>query len=157
MSLRKDKIADLLPSVNAIKKQSKDPNTKIGAIIFDETYTIRSTGYNGIPRGVDESFAIRSSRENLEKYYWYEHAERNAIYNSIRTRADIRDCYMLLTCDIPCCDCARAIIQTLQKGIVIPKNNYGQTGDNKAWVEHSIRSKQMFIEAGVEILYLDEM
>ena len=35
---------------------SKDPSTKVGAVIIDpETKTIVSTGYNGFPRNIEDS------------------------------------------------------------------------------------------------------
>ena len=40
---------------------SKDPSTKVGAVIVDDKNRIVSVGYNGFPRGVEDSekdFAI---------------------------------------------------------------------------------------------------
>lgn len=62
---------------------SKDPSTKVGAMLLDpESLAIRSRGYNGMPRGVDESRPGRQERPL--KYAFYEHAERNAIFNKVR-------------------------------------------------------------------------
>ena len=152
----KDKLLSLMPIVQAVKGLSKDPNTKIGAMIIDEDYTIRSIGYNGLPRKVNEAVALRHSRINEEKYYWYEHAERNALYNALRTHTDIRNCHMLLTCDIPCCDCARGIIQSMQKSVIIVSEGMG-TGSNLKWEQHAIRSSKMFAEAGVKVTYINDL
>ena len=55
---------------------SKDPSTKVGAIIVMEgDNSPKSFGYNGMPRGLDDASIIRNERP--EKYFWYEHAERN--------------------------------------------------------------------------------
>ena len=69
---------------------------------------IVSTGYNSFPRGIDDNVAERQERP--EKYFWFEHAERNAIYNAARIGVSTKGCTMFLTCDIPCADCARGII-----------------------------------------------
>lgn len=62
---------------------SKDPSTKVGALFIDrQDYTTLSSGFNGMPRGVDESKAYRWERPL--KYSFLEHAERNGIYNLAR-------------------------------------------------------------------------
>jgi len=62
---------------------SKDPSTKVGALMLDpNSLAILSRGYNGMPRGVDESRPERQERPL--KYAFYEHAERNAIFNKVR-------------------------------------------------------------------------
>ena len=33
---------------------SKDPSTKVGCVVVGEDREIRSTGFNGIPRGIDD-------------------------------------------------------------------------------------------------------
>ena len=38
-----------------ISKWSKDPSTKVGCIIVGEDREIRSTGFNGFPRGIDDT------------------------------------------------------------------------------------------------------
>ena len=66
-----------LQGVYWVASKSKDPKTKIGAILVKDRRII-STGYNGIPMEVDDSINDRHQRP--EKYKWYEHGERNAIY-----------------------------------------------------------------------------
>jgi len=126
--------------------RSKDARTHTGAVIVAKDKTIISLGYNGLPRGVEYKYA---RQERPEKYYWFEHAERNAIYNAIRTSAVISDSIMY-TNGTPCCDCARAIIQSGIKTVVVDKswddNNQGK------WLEHSKKSKVMFAEAGVNVI-----
>ena len=59
---------------------SKDTSTKVGCVIIGPDKEIRSTGYNGFPRGVDDT--IPAGHERPAKYDFTEHAERNAIYNA---------------------------------------------------------------------------
>ena len=91
-----------------VKKKSKDKNTQIGAVIVGIDKEIVSTGYNSFPRGIDDERADR--QEKPEKYFWFEHAERNANYNAARIGVSTKGCTMYLTCGIPCADCARGII-----------------------------------------------
>ena len=65
-----------------VKLKSKDRNTQIGAVIVGEDNEILSTGYNSFPRGLNDDLDDRQNRP--EKYFWFEHAERNAIYNAAR-------------------------------------------------------------------------
>ena len=61
---------------------SKDTSTKVGAVIIGAAKEDRSSGYNGAPRGcaADEAGDLRSARP--EKYFWFSHAELNAITNA---------------------------------------------------------------------------
>ena len=94
-----------------VKEKSKDERTKIGAVIVGKDKEIVSTGYNSFPRGIEDYKKERQERP--EKYYWFEHAERNAIYNAARIGVSTKGCTMYLTCGIPCADCARGIIKAL--------------------------------------------
>lgn len=136
-----------------VKTKSKDTSTNIGAVIVNKENSIISTGYNSFPRGMDDNKAERYERP--EKYYWFEHAERNAIYNAARIGVSTNGCTMYLTCWSPCTDCARAIIQSGIKTIYLTalhrKDAVGVGGSNPAWDEHSVRSLEMFKEAGIEV------
>ena len=87
-------------------------------------------------------------QEKPEKYFWFEHAERNAIYNAARIGVSTRGCTMYLTCDMPCADCAKGIINA---GII--KVYFMKKGGahSQKWKDSGERSMQMFKEAGVEI------
>jgi len=136
-----------------VKLKSKDQRTKIGAVIVGKDHEIVSTGYNSFPRGIDDDVEERQVRP--EKYYWFEHAERNAIYNAARIGVSLRDTTMYLTCGIPCADCARGIISSGEKMI------YCKTEDTKRnrehWDEHAKRSLQMFKESGVEVVFYEDI
>lgn len=131
-----------------IKGWSKDQSTQIGAVIADKDNTILSTGYNSFPRGIIDT--IDERQERPEKYFWMEHAERNALYNLARTGACSKGATMYLTCDIPCADCSRGIINSGITRIWVVKTNMDPS---KPWLESSIRSLAMFKEAGVDVVY----
>src|SRR5437868_3747766 len=100
-----------------IGQWSKDPSRKVGCVIVGPYNEVRATGYNGFPRGVDDSAVERNQRP--AKYLWTEHAERNAIYNAARCGIPIAGCRIYVPW-FPCMDCARAIVQVgLQELIAI--------------------------------------
>lgn len=135
---------------HAVKLKSKDNNTNIGVVIVGKDNEIISTGYNSFPRGINDDDPSRQERP--EKYFWVEHAERNALYNAARIGVSTKDCTMYLTCDIPCAECARAIINCGITKIVCTMGK-GPTGIK--WEESMKRSLLMFNEAGVTISYVD--
>jgi dCMP deaminase len=132
-----------------IKEKSKDKYTKIGAVIVGKDNEIVSTGYNSFPRGIDDSQSSRQERP--EKYYWFEHAERNAIYNAARIGVSTKGCRMYLTCGVPCSDCARGIINSGIVEIFVQRNDKLSA----KWEESANRSLEMFDEAGVQVQWLD--
>lgn len=92
----------------AVSLKSKDQSSKIGAIIVGPGNEIRSTGYNGFPRGFQDNDPTKQERPI--KYKYMEHAERNAIYNAARFGASTEGCTLYCKWP-PCSDCARAIVQ----------------------------------------------
>jgi len=136
----------------AVKLKSKDQSTQIGAVIVSDGKEIVSTGYNSFPRGIDDFVTERQERP--EKYFWMEHAERNAIYNAARGGNTTKNTTMYLTCGIPCTDCARAIISSGIKEIYCKKED--TTKNRQFWDEHAKRSLVMFEESGVIVNYYEE-
>lgn len=133
---------------NTVKLKSKDKYTQIGAVIVGKDGEIVSTGYNSFPRGLDDELDFRQERP--EKYYWFEHAERNAIYNAARIGVSTKGCTIYLSCGLPCADCARGIINA---GI---KKVYCEVQDvtkGERWKESQERSWEMFIETGVKVCF----
>lgn len=125
--------------------RSKDENTHVGAVVVDDLNIVRSMGYNSFVRGINDDVPERQVKP--EKYFWLEHAERNAVYNS---QLSLRGCRMY-TNGIPCMDCARGIVQEGIKEVIVDKswndNNYAK------WEEQAVRSTEMFEEAGVGVRF----
>ena len=131
-----------------IKLKSKDQKTHIGVVIVGKDNEIVSTGYNSFPRGINDD--LQERQERPEKYYWFEHAERNAIYNAARIGVSTLNTTMYMTCDISCADCARGIINAGISKIVFSKSNKPW---NTIWKDSAERSIQMFKEAGIDVKY----
>lgn len=129
--------------VYLIGMKSKDESTHLGAVIVSQDNTIISVGYNGIARGVEYN---EERQQRPEKYFWMEHAERNAIYNAVRTGANLTNATMY-TNGTPCCDCARAVIQSGLYAVIVDKS--WDSKNKGKWLEHANRSRQMFRESGV--------
>ena len=129
-----------------IASWSEDKSRKVGAVIVGAAHEIRSTGYNGLPRGINSEIALRHERADGEKYFWFEHAERNAIFNAARSGTSIEN--TTIYCSLfPCADCVRAIIQS---GIIHLKTF--ETPINDPSFERSFAvSTEMLQEAGIRV------
>lgn len=128
---------------------SKD-STKVGAYIVNDKKVPMSQGYNGMPRGIDDDKPERQGRPT--KYYYMEHAERNAIYNA--SGRDLSGTTMYVT-HFPCPDCARAIIQNGIRRIVVDQKN-DETGPTASrFPEAYAASVDMLNEAGIVITYIN--
>jgi dCMP deaminase len=130
--------------------KSKDNNTKIGVVLVGKNNEIVSTGYNSFPRGINDDVVER--QEKPEKYFWFEHAERNCIYNAARIGVSTLGTTMYMTCGISCADCARAIISAGVEKIVLRS---GKGAMSPKWQESAERSNQMFKEAGIVVEFFD--
>ena len=128
--------------------KSKDKSTHIGAVVIGPDKEIRSTGYNSFPRGINDN--LDSRQERPEKYFWFEHAERNSIFNATLSGTSLRNC-AIYTNGIPCMDCARAIVQSGIKEVVVDK--FWDDQNPPQWQEHAKRTKQLFVEAGVKLRF----
>lgn len=134
--------------------KSKDPSSKIGAVIARDRRPVLF-GYNGFPEGVEDSPERLNDRDT--KYMMVEHAERNAIDMAARFGISTVD-GILYTQVLPCAGCAKAIIQARIREIVLhqPADEYFQTRSSASanWKKDHEFSKIMFSEAGVQIRYV---
>ena len=131
---------------------SKDTSTKTGAVVVGPDREIRATGYNGLVRGVDDDKPERMERPT--KYDFFEHAERNAIYNACLTGTSLKGCTMYAT-HPPCTDCARAIIQSGIKTVITRELETRKDISGQTWRDKLDYSRQMFEESGVAYIVLD--
>lgn len=131
-----------LALADQISSWSRDESTKVGCVIVGGNREVIATGYNGLPRGVDDSRIERSNRPL--KYLWTEHAERNAIYNAalrgVKVEGSIMYCRYA-----PCMDCARACVQS-----GIGAFYYSQELESKRYSADKLCVPILFSEAGVK-------
>lgn len=122
--------------------RSKDRSTQIGCIIVGPDHYPRATGYNNFPAGIDDNVPARHERP--EKYFWTEHAERNAIYFAAKHGVALEGCTLYCTW-VPCMDCGRAIVQTGIRAVF----GYAMRLNDPKWKADFERVTKLFEEAGV--------
>ena len=128
-----------------IAEWSKDPSTKIGAVAIGDKGQVLSQGYNGFPRGIEDSPERLHIRE--EKYKYIVHAEMNCIFNASFNGVSLANSTMYI-CGLPCCsDCAKGMIQAGISRIVMLVTD--PDGADR-WKDSWNRSKAMFDEAGIK-------
>lgn len=124
---------------------SKDPSSKVGAVIVDANRRIISTGYNGLAIGVEDSIERLTNRDI--KYKIILHAEENAIMFAKR---DLSGCSLYVTTLPPCAHCASLIIQSGIKTVYACKSDIPER-----WKESYDLTTAMFNESGVNLVFLD--
>ena len=134
--------------VYLVASKSKDKRAHIGSVVVGPQKEIRSTGYNGFVRGLNDNVPVRYKKS--EKFFFFEHAERNAIYNASRNGVTLEGCVMY-TNGIPCAECARGIIQSGIKEVVVDKS--WDDDNSEKWRQSAQRSLEMFSETEVNIRY----
>lgn len=133
-----------------ISMWSKDPSTKVGAVVVNNLNQSVGEGFNGFPRGVDDDWKRYEDRE--QKYKFIVHAEVNAILLAGQA-ARGSTLYVYPSFAIPnvCNECAKAVIQSGIKRVVgfTPKPEDAERA--KRWKDSILISKTMLEEAGVKI------
>lgn len=119
---------------------SKDPNTKVGAVIFDCSNKVVSVGFNGFPRYIADTEDRLNDRDL--KNTLMVHAESNAIRNAASTGH-----FFGLACTFhPCTTCALEIIQSGIMQIFCPAPER----------ETQKRAAELFNEANVLVIHYTE-
>ena len=131
---------------------SKETGRHVGSVIVGPDHEVLSTGYNGLPRGVNDDVIERNSKENGAKYIWSSHAERNAIYNAARVGISLRGTTIYVPW-FPCVNCAKAIIQSGISELVA----YDPDLRESKWGEEFEIARTMFKESGVKVRYIPKI
>lgn len=133
-----------LEFTNVVRSWSKDPSSKVGAVIVSDDHIIVGVGYNGFPRGCDDSPEIYADRER--KLSRVVHAEMNAILNA-NSSTKSTTIYLSGFNGPPCDRCSAHIIQAGIKRVV-----YLDTGEElpERWKTQIEASFVMLEEAGVK-------
>lgn len=97
-----------------IAQRSLDESTKCGAVVVAKDNTILSVGYNGPPRGCDDSLVPQT---RPEKYLWFLHAEEAAIVNAARSGICLKGATFYIT-GAPCARCVRKMISVGAEKII---------------------------------------
>lgn len=118
---------------------SKDPSTKVGAVIVDANNRVVSLGFNGLPRGIADDSSWLNNREI--KYKVILHAEENALAFASR---DVSGCSIYTWPMMPCAHCASLIVQRGIARVVAP------AFVPERWETHCRLARAILEQGGVE-------
>jgi len=125
---------------------SLDPSKQIGSVAIGDDRRILSTGYNGFPRGIQDSDYRLSRRE--AKYKYIVHSEMNCIYNACHNGISLLGS-TLYVWGLPVCDeCAKGVIQAGIREVFCGLPTDHQNGP---WDERFKLTQEMFTEVGIPV------
>lgn len=130
-----------------MSRMSKDPSTKVGAVITRPDKTVASVGFNGFAKGMNDSPELYANRE--EKYSRIVHGEINAILNA---HGPVAGMTLYTTPFAPCERCAVMVIQAGIVRVVAPALPPELA---ERWGESLKKASGYFAEAGVRFDLLD--
>ena len=123
-----------------VSQWSKDPSTKVGAVLVGTDKRQVALGYNGFPPGIADSNFRLTNRDIKLRYII--HAERNVLDN-----ANFPAQGATLYCTHPpCCNCALSIIS---KGVSRVVSSPVSSDFRTRWGEEMFRSSSILREANV--------
>lgn len=124
-----------------ISNWSKDPSTKVGAVVALEK-EILGVGYNGFPSAIEDTTDLLNDRS--KKYPRIIHAELNAVKHS---KSSVQNATLYTWPFQPCATCTIQMINHGIKRIVAPTYE----GDNMKWIEAFIDADALIIESGITL------
>jgi dCMP deaminase len=136
-------LAKFYPLAMEVAELSKDPRTKVGAVVIDARGAVRAVGYNGFPRGVEDDPGRYADRDT--KLLLVAHAEANAIANAAAVGTPLDGGGLVVT-KYPCHECAKLVINAGIRQIGAPA-----PGTDSAWLKSNDIARMMFSEAGVAV------
>ena len=122
---------------------SKDPGTKVGAVLVQERRII-ATGYNGFPHGISDDLG-RYDERPLKLAYTV-HAEVNAILNAAKNGSQTDGSALYVTF-APCVRCATSVIQAGVTRVICPSVESAP----ERWRSDFNMGRQLMTEAGILI------
>jgi dCMP deaminase len=127
-----------------VSEWSKDPKSKVGAVITDEDGAI-ALGFNGFPKGILDDERLKDSEEKLNIIL---HAEENAILQA----GDRAQGATLYVWGKPVCvNCARIIIQQHVSRVV--STDPREEDKTSIWRKRGIAAAKLLREAKVKLKY----
>lgn len=126
---------------------SKDPSRKIGAVAVGTKGQVLAQGYNGFPRGINDSEERYNDRER--KYGLVVHAEMNVIYNATYNGVSLDGATLYVTGLPVCSDCAKGIIQVGIKRVVMKYMVIPST-----WIDSWNKTQEMFNETSIQFEFV---
>lgn len=128
---------------------SKDPNTKVGAVLV-KNRRIKSTGFNGAPQSFPDELVPQVSGDKLieQKNTFMCHAELNAVLNYDGKVSDLSKCSLYTTVS-PCSHCAKMLAQVGIKEVIYLEEYHRS--------EETDAAKYIFKVCGVDYISYDSL
>ncbi len=133
-----------LELTDVIARWSKDPSRGVGALIVSPSRQIMATGFNGLPRGFEDT-PDRLQRPN--KYDFVVHAELNALIQCARNGVSPIGATIYSSFS-PCVNCAIAIVQAGIARVI----TYDLEATDERWLDSIQKSVEVFAESGIEYI-----
>lgn len=133
-------------------RMSKDPSTRVGAVIVGPDREIRSAGFNGFPHGIADT--EERLRDRDVKLRLIVHAEMNAVLLAARVGTPLKGCvlYLAATDDSGTvwggCPCVRCTVEVIQAGIV-EVVSFPRKAVPSRWHDDLTLAESLLNEAGV--------
>lgn len=127
-----------------IASWSKDPSTKVGAVLVDHKHRIISVGFNGYPQNIPDD----DLHDRERKYAKIIHAEMNAL---LFAQGELELSTIYVWPMAPCSQCASAIIQSGVECVVTRKATKEQY---ERWGDKIKLTEEMFESANVTLEYI---
>lgn len=153
-------ISLFLPVVNGIREMSEDTR-QVGCIALDRESNIRGHGYNVFPNNViketndnmdeESKSAVEARLVHPDKLLWTGHAEENMVARAASGGCSLRDTLVIIVGKFPCHVCARMLINAKVSFVVATRPREGK------WLESNKIAMQMFLEATVGFMFIDEL
>ena len=124
---------------------SKDPSKKIGAVAIGSKGQVLAQGFNGFPRGIDDTDERLNDRS--KKYKYVVHAEMNLIYNATFNGISLDGSTVYIHGLPLCSECAKGLIQVGVKQIVMSEHSMEDAPEK--WIESCELSVAMLNESGI--------
>jgi dCMP deaminase len=124
-----------------VARWSKDPSTKVGAVVVGADRRMIALGYNGFPPGIADTDDRLENR--VVKHHLVQHAERNVLDNA---QFDLRGATLVVT-HHPCAECAKSIVSKGIAHVVC-----GPSLTHEPWATSAILAKSILNEAGVKLM-----
>lgn len=132
--------ARFLDLAHHVSRWSKDPSTKVGAVLVGTDKRQVALGYNGFPPGVEDTPARLGMRDVRLRYTI--HAERNVLDNAHFPSVGST----LYVTHPPCCSCALSIIS---KGVSRVVSSPMSSEFASRWGAEVFLTRDLLREAGV--------
>lgn len=121
-----------------VAEWSKDPSTKVGAVVVGQDRRKVAFGYNGFPAGITDTPERLADRP--VKYILVQHAERNALDNA---HFDLTGGTLVTTMH-PCSECAKSIVTKGITHVICPP-----PPTRPPWAQSAEWGRKILEEAGV--------